>query len=148
VPAGGLTPVELSDSLTRGYSKELSEPRVTVIVRSFGGSVFVTGEVKNPSAPVFWLGMTALQAVASAGGFLDTARTQDVILIRREQNAYRGYRLALDAALSGEDFSQDAHLEPGDILYVSKTPIANVDVWVDQYIRKLLPINTIPIGSF
>ena len=36
--------------------------------------------------------------------------------------------------------SQDIVLRPFDIVYVPKSPIANVNVWVDQYVRKNLPI--------
>ena len=46
----------------------------------------------------------------------------------------------LDKAIDGTDMSQDIALRPFDIVYVPKSAIANVNVWVDQYIRKNLPI--------
>ena len=69
IEAAGLRTDELSDHLIRAYSKELEEPRVAVIVRSFGGQVFVGGEVNRPAALSFSHGLTALQAIQGAGGF-------------------------------------------------------------------------------
>jgi hypothetical protein len=44
--------------------------------------------------------------------------------------------------IDGTDVSQDIALKPFDIVYVPKSPIANVNVWVDQYIRRNIPIST------
>jgi len=141
VQAAGQPPEELARTLTQRYASELTNPRVSVIVRVFGGDVFVGGEVKTPSAPPFATGMTALQAINRAGGFLDTAKTDSVILIRREGDHYQGYRLAMNKVLSGTDLSADVPLQPSDIIHVPKTRIANVDVFVDQYVRKVLPVS-------
>src|SRR5262245_57094228 len=69
IQAAGLGTDELSDHLVRAYSKELEQPRIAVIVRSFGGQVFVGGEVSKPAALSFSDGLTALQAIQGAGGF-------------------------------------------------------------------------------
>src|SRR5262249_50540598 len=65
VKAAGLPPDELSHQLTQQSSKELPNPRVTVIVRNFGGQVYVSGEVTKPASIAFLNGMTALQAISS-----------------------------------------------------------------------------------
>ena len=140
VQAAGLQPRELAGALTERYAGELDNPRVSVIVRAFGGQVYVQGEVKTPSAPPFAQGITALQAISLAGGFLDTAQPNSVILIRLENGQYHGYRLALNEALSGKDLAQDVLLRPADILHVPRSRIANVDLFVDQYFRKFLPV--------
>lgn len=141
VQAAGLTTDELSRTLTKAYGKELNDPRVTVVLRQFGGQVFVQGEVKAPGGPPFAHGLTAMQAISLAGGFTDDARPSTVILIRRESGKFKGYKLALSRVLSGEDITEDVMLETNDIIYVPKSPIAKVDLWVDQYIRRLLPVN-------
>jgi polysaccharide biosynthesis/export protein len=73
VQAAGLAPDELARTLTERYATELTDPRVTVIVRSHGGQVFVGGEVGTPSVIPLTSGMTALQAIHGAGGFMDKA---------------------------------------------------------------------------
>jgi protein involved in polysaccharide export with SLBB domain len=146
VQAAGLTPTELASDLTTRYTKELTNPRVTVIVRGFGGQVFVGGEVKNPAAVTLTNGMTALQAIDAAGGFVNTAERSTVVLIRRVNGQYKGHLLPLDQALSGEDTSVDVALQPGDIVDVPKSRIANADLFVEQYIRNLLPVQSIPFA--
>ncbi len=146
VQAAGLQPEQLSGSLRQRYAHELSEPKVSVIVRKFGGGIWVGGEVKNPSRVPYSVGMTALQAIHRAGGFLDTARASHVVLIRLEGSKYKGYLLPLDKVQTGEDLTVDAELQPSDIVHVPKSGIANVDLFVDQYIRKVLPVQpAIPI---
>src|SRR5258705_6671938 len=139
VQAAGLQPRELAGALTELYAGELEHPRISVIVRAFGGQIYVQGEVKTPSAAPFAQGITALQAISLAGGFSDTAQPNSVILIRLEDGVYHGYRLELNAALSGKDLAQDVLLRPGDILHVPRSMIADADLFVDQYFRKLLP---------
>ncbi|HLK10828.1 MAG TPA: polysaccharide biosynthesis/export family protein [Candidatus Binatia bacterium] len=139
VEAAGLEPEELAKTLSELYAKELENPRVTVVVQSFGGTVYVGGEVKTPAGEPFTTGLTALQAVEAAGGFTVTAKLDNVILIRREPQGYKGYKLALDDVLSGKDVAADVRLEPGDVVFVPRTKIADVDTFVDQYFRQLLP---------
>ena len=146
VEAAGLQPMELAGILTERYATELEHPRVSVIVRTFVGQVYVQGEVKTPSAPPFAQGMTALQAISLAGGFLETAQPNSVILIRLVDGQYHGFRLALRDALLGKDAAQDVPVKPADILHVPRSFIANADLFVDQYFRKLLPVTpAIPV---
>jgi polysaccharide export outer membrane protein len=46
----------------------------------------------------------------------------------------------LEGAIYGADKSQDITLAPYDIVFVPKSPVANVNQFVDQYIRKNVPI--------
>jgi protein involved in polysaccharide export with SLBB domain len=144
IQAAGIGTDELSDNLARAYSKELQEPRIAVIVRSFGGQVFVGGEVNKPASLAFSEGLTALQAIQGAGGFNDMASIENVVLVRRAGDRYEGYRLFLKKALSGEDYTQNVALEPNDIVYVPKSRIANLNLIVLQYISKMIP--QVPIG--
>ncbi len=140
VQAAGLEPEELSHTLDERYATELTNPHVTVIVQKFGGAVYVAGEVKTPSVVPLAAGMTALQAIEQAGGFLETARITNVVLARRlPDGQYKGHTLPLDRALTGDDLSIDVALQPSDILFVPRSRVANADLAVDQYIRKLLP---------
>ena len=146
VQAAGLEPTELANALSERYAGELTDPRITVIVRAFGGQVFVGGEVKSPSAIPFATGMTVLQAIANAGGFLDTAKPESVVLIRQADGVYQGYQLDLEKALSGKDLSVNVPLQPSDIVHVPRSRIANLNLVIDQYIRRILPVNP-PLGA-
>ena len=143
VTAAGMTPAQLTDFLTAKYGKELQQPELTVIVRTFSSQrVYVDGEVNKPGLVTLLAPTTALQSIVQAGGMKDTARTDEVILIRKgADNRIVTTMLNLEKALDGTDPAQDLPLFPCDIVFVPKSHIANVDVWVDQYIRKMLPVS-------
>jgi protein involved in polysaccharide export with SLBB domain len=144
IMAAGLTPAELTTLLTKKYATEVKRPEITVIVRSFSSQkVYVDGEVSKPGMVPLVGTVTVLQTISQAGGVKDTARTTEVIVIRRgADNKPLVIPLNLDKAIDGTDMSQDIALRPFDIVYVPKSPIANVNVWVDQYIRKNIPVYT------
>jgi polysaccharide export outer membrane protein len=144
VQAAGLEPDELAAHLARAYSGELQEPRISVIVREFGGQIFIGGEVGRPQALKYADGMTALQAIQAAGGFKDESSKENVVLLRQGSDHYAGYRLYLQRALSGEDYAQDVALQPNDVVFVPKSRVANLNLAVSQYITKNLP--TVPIS--
>jgi polysaccharide export outer membrane protein len=142
--ATGLTPSELTDFLTKKYAPELKKPEITVIVRSFGAyKIYVDGEVTKPGIFSLVGFTTVLHAISQAGGMKDTARASEVVIIRRgEGNKPLISSVNLNKVIDGTDMSQDIALQPFDIVYVPKSAIANVNVWVDQYIRKNIPIST------
>lgn len=141
----GRTPLQLTDLLVQRYSTQIKNPEITVLVRSFNSlKVYVDGEVNRAGMVALAEPMTALQAISQAGGAkLDSARMGEVVLIRKGDNNEKiTMTLDLDKAVSGSDPKQDVLLKPYDIVYVPRTSITNVDLWVDQYIRKILPFST------
>lgn len=141
--AAGLTPAQLTDVLTRKYSAELDKPEITVIVRAFGGQrVYVDGEVNKPGIINLSTPMTVVQSLAEAGGVKDTARTSELVIIRRGPDE-KPVALVMDMekVIDGTDMGRDLYLMPNDIVYVPKSRIANINVWVDQYIRKNIPLS-------
>jgi polysaccharide biosynthesis/export protein len=142
VDAAGLTPNELTDRLTKLFQKDLIKPEIAVIVRSFSGyRVFVDGEINKPGLITFVGAMTVTQALSQAGGVRDTANSGSVVLIRREPGAKPLIMTVnVDKVFDGTDLSEDIPLQPSDIVYVPKSGIANVNQWVDQYLRKNIPI--------
>jgi polysaccharide export outer membrane protein len=143
IVAAGLTPSELAQRLKDEYSGELSKPELTVIMRSYGAQrVYVGGEVEKPGEMRLTGTLTALQAVAIAAGFKDTARLTEVIVIRRNPDRTPlVIPVNLKRALDGTDVGQDIDLMPYDVLYLPKSTLANVNKFVDQLIRKNIPLN-------
>lgn len=142
VQAATLSPDELVNVLARKYSNYLKNPEISIILRSMQtNKVFVDGEVYSAGDVEIIGNMSILQAIASAGGMKNSARRGDIILIRR--NGLKKpfvYTVNVEAALNGSDIGQDVMLKPYDIVYVPKSAIANINVWVDQYIRQNIPI--------
>jgi protein involved in polysaccharide export with SLBB domain len=142
VVVDGMTPAELTRRLTEQYAAQLQQPQVTVIVRTFGAQrVYVDGEVARAGVvPIVGL-TTALQAIAQAGGFKESARLTEVVMIRRGlDKTPQVTRLNLKKARDGSDIRQDVLLQPFDIIYVPRSRVANVNLWVDEYLRKNIPI--------
>ena len=68
IPAAGLTPMQLKDSITEKLRKYIADPRVTVVVTAMNSRrVFVTGEVLHTGAMPLLPNMTILQALSAAG---------------------------------------------------------------------------------
>jgi polysaccharide export outer membrane protein len=141
--AAGLTPMQLDELLTQRYSEFFRnpQPQVTVVVRTLANyKVFVAGEVRSPGPVALSSELTALAAVIQAGGFLGTARTDNVILLRNEGNVEPTVtKLNLKDVLNKGTL--DVELKPYDVVYVPASRIAKVDRFVDQYIRQLIPIS-------
>ncbi len=142
VQAAGLTPSELDALITQIYARELRKPMVTVIVKTFTGrQVYVGGEVGKPGVVQLGTHMTALQAVINAGGFLDTAKPEATLVIRRqggEADAPIPIRLDLEESIDGETTMGDIQLQAFDVVFVPKSAIANVNLIVKQYIQGVL----------
>jgi polysaccharide export outer membrane protein len=142
VQAAGLTPQALSQRLRTAYEQELRRPELTVIVRSFNAQkVFVGGEVASPGVIQALGPLSVLQSVTQAGGFKETARLNEVLIIRRDPSVPDPIVIPVDiaAVVDGTRTNQDIALMPFDIVYVPKSEIANVNKFVDQYIRQNIP---------
>ncbi|HEY3423790.1 MAG TPA: polysaccharide biosynthesis/export family protein [Negativicutes bacterium] len=138
----GLTPAELTEQLRKRYAADIDKPEITVFVRTFTSQrIFVDGEVNRAGLVALSAPMTILQSISQAGGFKDTASPGDVIVVRRNNdNKLITIQADLSKALDNTDIAQDLVLLPNDIIFVPKSPIANVNVWIDQYIRRNIPI--------
>jgi protein involved in polysaccharide export with SLBB domain len=149
VQAADLTPPQLVDELDRAYSTELRSPSIAVHVKnSPGRRVYVEGEVTKPGAIMLQPGMTTLQAIAEAGGLTDSAGADQAILIRRDAcGSAEGSKIDLGRAVNKPDHGDDLALLPADILVIPRSKIADVDLFVKQYIRDVLPIQPYLAGT-
>ena len=143
VAAAGLTPEQLEAKLNQGYMRELRNPGATVRLKnSPSWRVYVEGQVAHAGAFTLQPGMTALQAIADAGGVTDTGGPSKAVLIRRDACGNpQGMLVDLAAADNGGGKKvDDVALMPADVVVVPRSMIANVDLFVKQYIQNLLPI--------
>jgi polysaccharide biosynthesis/export protein len=118
VDAAEMTPSALEQKLVDLYAPQLSSKQVSVEVVSSSFPVYVTGMVLHPGKVLTDHPLTALEAVMEAGGFDYTrANLKNVVVIRREGNLMKNYRLNLKAELDGKQ-TEPFHLKPDDIVYV------------------------------
>lgn len=143
VTAAGMTPSALAARLQQLYATELDRPEIAVIVRSFAAQrVFVDGEVKKPGELALTGGLTILQAIAKSGGVTDRAKLRDVLVVRKRPDG-SPLVIRIDVRRSGSKAAriEDIPLAPYDVVFVSRKAIANVNIWVDQYIRQNIPVS-------
>lgn len=140
VMAAGQTPEQLTKSLKEKYSAQLTDPEVTVIVRSFSPyKVYVDGEVRNVGVVALNPPLSVMQSIAEAGGLTEFARTNEIIIIRRKpDNTLMAIPINMETVIDGTDMSQDINLAPYDIVYVPRSPVGNAAKWVDLYLRRTI----------
>jgi len=144
--AAGLTPKELEHVIAEKASVTLRNPVVSVVVAQLAEhKVYVGGDVAKPGFVMFRDGLTPLQAIIERGGFLDTAKLDNVLYITRVGDQVQQQKLDLKSIVNG-NASEQVVLAPDDILFVPRTWIGKADVFVDQWVRGLLP--TIPRPGF
>ena len=136
VMAADRTLYELESELVAAYTPILRRPEVEVVLRQAGPlKVWVDGEVRQPGVYDMPGDIDVHQAVILAGGFLPSARRNEVGLIRRGPG---GTRMMRRVDLSGNDREHVA-VRRMDVVYVPRTTLAEVAVIFSQ-IRDALPI--------
>lgn len=144
VQAAGFSVAELQDvliHLSDGIISNPVEPSVDVL-KSTGGRIYVGGEVRNPGVYPLEGAPSALQAVITANGFVDSSRLNDVIVLRRNPNGKPFvFKTNLRVALTRGHTDNDILLRPFDTVFVPKKTISRLNQWVDEYINKLVPFD-------
>jgi protein involved in polysaccharide export with SLBB domain len=140
--AAGLTPPQLDEALTKAYSSQLKKPKITVIVKTFGGQrIYVGGEVKLPQVLTVIGQIDALQAIFNTGGFTKDAKLSSVMIISKgKDNQPTARKVDLKKVLKGEATGEDFTLKPFDMVYVPKTELAQADEFM-AHIYNLIPRN-------
>ncbi|MGE0595282.1 MAG: polysaccharide biosynthesis/export family protein [Hyphomonadaceae bacterium] len=141
VRAADMTAAELHDALVVAYSSQLRTPEISVTPRSFASrQVFVGGEVARPGIYEMPANIDAFQAVALAGGFLTSARRSNVLVLSRASGASTVAEIDLSPRAMRRGFPDVRPLERYDVVYVPRSGIAQVGLFMQQYVRDALPI--------
>ncbi|MFG1461264.1 polysaccharide biosynthesis/export family protein [Xanthobacter sp. DSM 24535] len=150
----GMTLTGLQETIRVASRRELTDQKVVVSLEdAASSSIYIGGMVAHPGAfKLSNMRMSALQAILLAGGFNEEARLGEVALIRRDLNNQPMLRIInmLDIIETGSD-EREAPLMAGDILYVPRSNIAELDLWIDQFINKVVPFQrsfSYTIGSY
>lgn len=142
--AYGRTVPELTAALREDYSKDLRNPRISVVVKSFAPTrIYVGGEVNNPGEFInVGPTLTLSQALARAGGQKVRGDTRSVYIIRRGPNDVPEFLATkYDSLIHGKDPLSDVRLAPYDVVYVPKTGIAEVFDFFNQYVQQFVPVS-------
>jgi len=118
IPAAGLTPLQLKDSITEKLKKFIADPRVTVVVTAMNSRrIFVSGEVLRTGPLPLLPHMTMLQALAQAG-FTQFANLKGIYLLRTENGKQEKLPFNYKEVIKGNHPEQNIMLKPGDTVIV------------------------------
>ena len=149
IQAGGLSIFQLRDKVRDGLVKYVVDPQVTVgVVSVQSQKVIVLGEVKSPGFFQAETSITALEAISRAGGFTLDGKKQNVLLIRGGMKKPELMNLNLDKALREGDLTQNVALQRGDIIYVPRTTIANVNRFFSHLSTIISPLLQLESGYY
>lgn len=141
VLAADLTAAELQDALVAAYATHLRTPELSVTPRSYASrQVFVGGEVARPGIYEMPANIDAFQAVALAGGFLPSARRGDVLVLSRASGEMVVSELDLSPRAMRRGFPGVQPLQRYDVVYVPRSHISQVGLFMQQYVRDALPV--------
>ena len=128
--------------LTRAYGSQLLQPQVNIAVKAQTLKVFVGGEVQKPGIYDMPGDINALQAVILAGGFTPIAKRTQVVILRRGPDGRPMMRTAnLLRAVSDPELTDTVPLRRFDVVYVPRTRVAEVGLFVEQYLRDVSPFS-------
>ena len=115
VEAGGLTPVEVQDTVAKALTKYVVKPLVTVTVQQVQSKkYYLDGEVNHPGEYPLAIPTTILEAISRAGGLQEFANTKKIYVLRGDQRLPFNYK----DVLRGKHMEQNIRVEPGDHIVV------------------------------
>lgn len=122
VAAAGTTPARLAGKITEKLQRFLGDPNVTVVLaESRSKAFYILGQVESPGEYPITRPVTVLQAIARAGGFLEWAKKDRIMIVagpggneKEDKVSYFNYdRFLKDGAEGG-----NIVIEPGDTIVI------------------------------
>lgn len=119
VQASGQTPTQLKEAITKALGAFIEHPSVSVILQENNSKVIhVIGKVKSPGMYVLHKATTVLQAIASAGGFQEWAKIDDISVMRTSGGQQRRLVFNYSQVIAGKNLEQNVSLQPNDVIVV------------------------------
>jgi len=124
----GLNLGEFSEAVQKAYRGYLHDPQAAVTLKEFEHPYFIVGgEVGKPGKYELRSDTTVAEAVEIAGGFTQQSKHSQVVLFRRVNDDLVEARLLnLKKMLKQSSLKEDAHLRPGDLVFVPQNTISKI----------------------
>ena len=125
----GMTVDQMRQAILKKAGTRLQDPIATVILKEFQKPYFVvTGEVAQPGRIEMRERVTALQAIMLAGGMKESAKSSQVVLLRKINSEIAEVKLLnLKNIKRTSDLENDLTLQPGDIVFVPRDKISKIE---------------------
>lgn len=143
IMAAGRTIPWLEQAVRTELAKQLVDPTTAITNRSFAAqNIYVGGQVSQQGTYALSGPIGSLEAIIMAGGFLPSAKTREVAILRRAPNG--GLMMRVIDHKRGlknvRSYADNMQLRRGDIIFVPRTSLSEVGIFVQQ-IRTALPVD-------
>jgi polysaccharide biosynthesis/export protein len=128
VHVAGQTVPELTATLRTAYSKILHEPLISITLKDFQKPYFIAdGQVGHPGKYDLRGDTTLTEALAMAGGLMDSAKHSQVLLFRRVSDEWTSAQVFNVKKMEAKrDLSEDPLLHSGDMVFVPKNRVSKI----------------------
>lgn len=133
VRIGGMTVAEARAAIAAKAGERLREPEVVLLLTDFVKPTFtVAGEVAKPGRYDLRGGMTAVDAIAISGGFKESSKHSQVLLVRRFNDEFADVRVVdFKRIMRMDGIREDVRVQNGDLLIVPQNFVSKLE----RYIR-------------
>jgi polysaccharide export outer membrane protein len=115
VQASGVTPMQLTKTLTEQFANFINNPDVTVFVTDVRSKkYYIIGEVSHQGSFPLVTPTTVLEALSYAGGFHEFANTKKIKILRGDQV----YNFNYNDVTRAKHMEQNIYLENGDKIII------------------------------
>lgn len=128
----GQTVPQLTETLRKTYGKILNDPAISVVLKDFQRPYFIAdGQVSRPGKYELRGDTTLTEAIAMAGGFLETAKHSQVVLYRRVDDNWSSAQIVdVKKMETSHSLREDPFLHPGDMLFVPKNRLSKIKPFI------------------
>jgi polysaccharide biosynthesis/export protein len=119
---------QLTATLRSAYSKILNDPLISIVLKDFEKPYYIAdGQVGRPGKYELRGATTLTEAIAVAGGFLESAKHSQVLLFRRVNDDWVSAKIIdVKKMEKAGDLHEDPALHPGDMLFVPKNRFSKI----------------------
>ncbi|HZU29065.1 MAG TPA: polysaccharide biosynthesis/export family protein [Bryobacteraceae bacterium] len=132
VKVGDLSVDRAAAAIAKKAGERLRDPEVNVLLRDYQKPYFtVAGEVEHPGRFDMRGHMTVVEAIAISGGLKESAKHNQIILLRKVDPERAQVRvLDLKKMMSQKGIAEDVAIQPGDMLVVPKNALSKLDPYI------------------
>jgi polysaccharide biosynthesis/export protein len=113
--AGGMTPVQVEEEVSKALAKYVRQPLVTVTVQQVGSKrYYMDGMINRAGEYPLVVPTTILEAISKAGGIQAFANGKKIYVLRGANRIHFNYK----DVLKGKHMEQNIELQPGDHVVV------------------------------
>ena len=147
IKVGGLTLSEAEALITQKASVRLKDPEVTVVPKDFVKPRFVVaGEVNRPGPQELRGDIGIIEALAMGGGFKESAKRSQVVLVRKVNSEYAQVRVFdLKKLMRPENILEQVKIQADDLIVVPQNRITKIEPIVRIASLGLYGIAALPI---